>query len=400
MKRILALILSFVMIFCLAACGGANNSNDVAVEETQAVKIGLICLHDNNSSYDLNFITAFKEACEATGVEYLIKTNIDESAAAYDAACELADNGCNIVFADSFGHEDYIIQAAQDFPDVEFCHATGTQAHTIGLSNFHNAFASIYEGRYLDGIALGMKLNDMIANKEITKDEAIVGYVGAYQYAEVISGYTSFYLGVRSVCPSAKMKVTFTDSWYDETAEKEAANSLINKGCVAISGHADSMGAPTLCETQKVPFVFYNGDLSAVTPNSFIVSTRINWAPYFEYIINCVRDGKAIDVDWTGTIATGSVEMTAVNEAVAAPGTAEVIADAIELFKNGEIHVFDCGVFTVDGKSIDSYMADVDTDDTFAPDTEVIFDGYFHESEFRSAPYFDIAIDGIEILGN
>ena len=229
MKKIIALLLALVMVFALAACA----SKTEAPAETAApadFKVGFIMLHDENSTYDLNFINGAKEAAEALGVEYVIKTNVPEGQECYDAAADLADAGCNIVFADSFGHEDYMIQAAKEFPDVQFCHSTGTKAHTENLANYHNAFASIYEGRYLAGIVAGMKLNEMIEAGQFTADEAKIGYVGAFTYAEVISGYTSFFLGARSVCPTATMEVTFTGSWYDETAEKEGAQKLINNG--------------------------------------------------------------------------------------------------------------------------------------------------------------------------
>ena len=371
----------------------------VAYAETADIKAGFIMLHDENSTYDLNFINGAKEACEALGItDYVIKTNVPEGQECYEAAADLADSGCDIIFADSFGHEDYMIQAAKEFPEVQFCHSTGTKAHTEGLANYHNAFASIYEGRYLAGVAAGMKLNEMIANGDITEDQTKIGYVGAYTYAEVVSGYTSFFLGVRSECPSAEMEVTFTGSWYDETAEKEGANKLINDGCVLISQHADSMGAPTACENAGVPDVSYNGSTIAACPNTFIVSSRINWAPYYEYAISAVANGEAIDTDWTGTLATGSVELTEVNEQAAAEGTQEKIDEVKAALEAGEIHVFDTAAFTVDGEALDSYEADVDTDADYTPDTEVIADGYFHESEYRSAPYFDLQIDGITLL--
>lgn len=311
---------------------------------------------------------------------------------------DLVDEGCNIVFADSFGHEDYMIQAAMECPDVQFCHATGTRAHTENLANYHNAFASIYEGRYLAGIAAGMKVKEMIDNGDITADQAKIGYVGAFTYAEVISGYTSFFLGLRSIVPEATMEVTFTGSWYDLSLEAEGAQKLIDDGCVLISQHADSLGAPSTCEAAGVPNVSYNGSTIDAGPNTFIVSSRINWAPYFEYIIGQVQNGEAIDVDWTGSIATGSVELTDVNAAVAAEGTVEAMAEAKAAFEAGELHVFDTATFTVGGETLTSYMADVDTDPAYEADTEVIADGYFHESEFRSAPYFDIQIDGITLL--
>ena len=403
MKKITALLLVMVMVFALCACGSNETSNGSAdgaapADEAAEFKVGFIFLHDENSTYDKNFMEAAKAACEAKGVAYELRTNIPEGQECYETAADLADNGCSLIFADSFGHEDFMIQAAKEFPEVQFCHATGTKAHTENLENYHNAFASIYEGRFLAGIAAGMKLNEMIDNGDITAEQAKMGYVGAFPYAEVKSGYTSFYLGAKSVCPTVTMDVTFTNSWYDQTLENEAANKLIENDCVLISQHADSMGAPQACEDAGVPNVSYNGSTESVGPNTFIVSSRINWEPYFEYIIDCAMAGNPILTDWTGTIATGSVELTAVNANVAAAGTEEAIAEATEKMNNGELHVFDTSTFTVDGKTLDSYQADVDDMGDFEPETEVISDGYFHESEFRSAPYFDIDIDGINNL--
>ncbi len=411
-KRVLSLITVLAMtVGMLAGCGGSSDkaSTDTKAESTAEetadeeaasladVKVGFIFLHDENSTYDLNFMNAAKEACEKLGVEYMTKTNIPEGQECYEAACELADAGCNFIFADSFGHEDYMIEAAKEYPEVQFSHATGTKAHTENLDNFHNAFASIYDGRYLAGIAAGMKLNEMIDNGDITAEQAKIGYVGAFTYAEVISGYTSFFLGARSVCPTATMDVTFTGSWYDETAEKEGANKLIQDGCVLISQHADSMGAPTACETAGVPNVSYNGSTESACPNTFLVSSRVNWEPYFEYAINCVANGEAIDADWTGTLATGSVELSTLGSAVA-EGTQEAIDEAKAKIESGELHVFDTSTFTVEGQELTSYQADVDTDADYTPDHEVVSDGYFHESEYRSAPYFNVNIDGINLL--
>ena len=387
MKKITALLLVMVMVFALCACGAGD---------AEEFKVGFIFLHDENSTYDKNFMDAAKAACEKLGVKYEMRTGVAEDDKCFEAAAELVeDDGCDLVFADSFGHESYMIKAAKQYPDVQFCHATGTMAHTEKLDNFHNAFASIYEGRYLAGVAAGMKINEMIENGDITEAEAKMGYVGAYPYAEVKSGYTSFYLGAKSVCPSVTMEVTCTNSWYDQPLESEAANRLIKNGCVLISQHADSMGAPKACEDAGIPNVSYNGSTIDACENTFIVSSRINWEPYFEYIIDCAKNGKAIDTDWTGTIATGSVVLTDVNEKVAAEGTVAKLEEVKAALEAGELHVFDTSAFTVDGQTLDSYLADVDTDDAFTPDTEAIYDGYFHESELRSAPYFDIDIDGI-----
>ena len=419
MKKLVAVILTLVLALSVAACAAPATEEPATTEGTEApattegteattegteapaIKVGFIMLHDENSTYDLNFINAAKEACATLGIpeeNYVIKTNVPEGQECYNTAAELADAGCNIIFADSFGHEDYMIQAAKEFPEVQFCHSTGTKAHTEGLANYHNAFAAIYEGRFLAGIAAGMKLNAMIEAGEFKPEEAKIGYVGAFTYAEVISGYTSFFLGARSVCPTATMEVTFTGSWYDETAEKEGAQKLIQNGCKLISQHADSMGAPTACETAGVPDVSYNGSTQDACPNTYIISSRIDWAPYYEYAIKAAMNGDAIDADWTGTLATGSVVLTDLNENVAAEGTAEAIADATAKLESGELHVFDCSTFTVDGQAVTSYMADVDTDADYTPDTEVVTDGYLAESTARSAPYFQLQIDGITLL--
>ncbi len=425
MKKFLTMLLTLVLaVSTLGLFTGCNEDNEF--------KVGLICLHGESSTYDKNFIDAFNAACTAKGVKSIIKVDIDESSECYDAAADLVDQGCDLIFADSFGHEDYMIAAANKFRGVQFFHATGTKAHTENLTNYHNAFASIYEGRYLAGIAAGMKLQAMINANQLTaanydgNGNVKVGYVGAWTYAEVISGLTSWFLGVRSVVPNVVMDVQFTGSWYDETAEKTTAETLIARGCALISQHADSMGAPTACETANVPNVSYNGSTASACPNTFIISSRINWQPYYELIIDSVKNNKIVDLDWSKglgqTWSDGSVALTDVGTA-AAPGTVEAINAAIEGFKNGTLKVFDTSKFTVtitppSGQEGDfgentkatvdaqghltGYMADVDTDAFYAGDTEVILTEngitYFAESFFRSAPYFDIRIDGITYL--
>ena len=427
MKKILAFLLAAMMVLALAACGGDNNtpnnggnttpevkgmSADVlprntgtpTVEVPADFKIGMICLHDENSTYDNNFIQALRQVQKDLGLsddQVVIVTNIGEDSSCYDAAVDLAKNkGCNVIFADSFGHESFMKQAAQEYPEVQFCHATGTSGKTANIENFHNAFASIYEGRYVAGVAAGLKLNEMIAAGEITAEQAVIGYVGAFTYAEVISGMTSFYLGARSVCPSATMKVRYTGSWYDQAKEQEAAASLIEKDkCVLISQHADSLGAPTACELAGVPNVSYNGSTYSAGETTFIISSAINWAPYFQYIIETFVKGEQIASDWCGTIATNSVVLSGVNQDVAAEGTIEKLNEVIKALEDGTLHVFDTANFTVEGKTLTEYLADVDGD--YTGETNVIHDGYFDESnavDFRSAPYFDIIIDGVTNL--
>ena len=393
MNKFLALVLALAL--CLSSFAFT------AVAEVEDVKLGVILLHDEDSTYDLNFINGVVEAVAALGLtedQVIMKRNIPESNDCYEAALDLVDEGCNIIFANSFGHETFILEAAKECPDVQFCHATGTMAHTAGVENFHNAFAAIYEGRYLAGIAAGMKLNEIKAAGKLKGEVPMMGYVGAFTYAEVISGYTSFYLGAKSVCPSVTMEVQFTGSWYDAIEEQNAAEALIARNCALISQHADSMGAPGACEAAGVPNVSYNGSTYEACPETFIVSSRINWAPYFNYIIKCWNTGAAIDADWCGGINEGSVVLTGVNEGAAAEGTVAAIKTAIEGLKNGSVKVFNTANFTKDGAAVTTYMADVDTDAAFTADTEAVANGAFEESKYRSAPYFDLRIDGITLL--
>ncbi len=409
------------LLSVLASCGSNSNSGATSTtgskddsSSTSKIKVGLITLHDENSTYDKNFIDAFKAAATKMNVEAVVKTGVPESTDAYDKATDLADAGCKFVFADSFGHESHILKAAKEFPDVQFSHATGTTAHTSNVSNFHNAFASIYEGRYLAGVAAGLKLQAMNTTNHK------IGYVGAFQYAEVVSGYTSFYLGVKSVVEDVTMDVKFTGSWYDETKESETAQSLINGGCVLISQHADSYGAPNMCEEKKVPNVTYNGSTESKCPETYLISSKVNWEPYFEYCFGQVKENKAIDTDWTGTLGTtlynGSVAMSEPGKKAAVSGTEDKLNEVAAKLRNGTLKVFDTSKFTVssdyaaahsttlkidEDNHVTSYLADVNTDAAFTGDTEVITtkDGitYFAESEKRSAPYFDLQIEGITI---
>lgn len=426
MKKLITLIVAAVMAvaccFSLTACGEKEKAYEgiKKVEDASKIKIGMIYLHDENSTYDKNFMDA-AEAIKAQypGITVTNVVNIDESNDCYNEAVKFAEEGYDIVFADSFGHEEYLLKAAKEYPNVQFCHATGTTAHTEVRGNFHNAFASIYEGRYLAGLVAGLKLNEMAAaDPTIVKDGKIkVGYVGAFPYAEVKSGYTSWYLGVKAACTNdVVMDVKFTNSWYDFAKEKESAQSLISGGCVLISQHADSMGAPEACysATNPVPNVTYNLDTRTIKTecaNSYLVASKINWAPYLSYVIECVKSGTEIAYDWVGTVANGAVQVLGVNGSLFADNG--VIANAkIEEAKaemaNGQLFVFDTDNFTVGGKKLTSYRADVDSDANFTPDTEAIFADYtngsvyFHESAngLRSAPYFDINIDGITILAD
>ena len=349
----------------------------------------MIYIGDENEGYTAAHMKGIDEMEEKLGLDdsqIIEKTLIGEDEGCYDAAADLADQGCQIIFANSFGHETYILEAAGEYPEVQFCHATGTQAASSGLSNMHNYFTNIYEARYVSGVVAGLKLNEMIEDGTVKEDACKMGYVGAFPYAEVISGYTAFYLGAKSVCPSVTMEVKYTNSWASFDLEKECADALISDGCVLISQHADTTGAPTACEAAGVPCVGYNIDMTSVATNTAFTSASLDWGVYYTYAVQCMLDGTAIDTDWCKGFAEGADKITTLNDKTVAEGTEEKVKEVEDALIDGSLHVFDTSAFTVDGKELDTYKKG---------DTEYISDGYFHESEYGSAPAFDIAIDGI-----
>ena len=371
----------------------------------EKVKLGVILLHDENSTYDSNFMNGAREAAKKLGLsdnQLRFYRNKPESSECAEAAEELIDDGFNVIFFDSYGHQFYTDDVVAAHPDIQFVHATGDLAHVKEYKNLANAFAEIYGGRYLAGIVAGMKLNEIRYAGRLKGDVPMMGYVGAYTYAEVVSGYTSFYLGAKSVCPDVKMKVQFTGSWYDEKEEKTAAEALIAAGCDLISGHADSMGAPTACENAGIPNITYNVSTLASCPKTYLVCSRIDWEPYFEYLLNQVIAGEPVKKDWVGTFETGSVKLAELNEATVAKGTVEVIETVKAELMNGTRHVFDTNAdnfITVKGQKLtEAYRPAEATDAHFVEGTPIVYDGYFHESQYRSAPYFDLQIDGIELL--
>lgn len=409
MKKAITLILSLAMsAMVFVGCGSTGTSSaesskaekEVSSEGADAskVKVGIIYIGDENEGYTEAHMNGIKEMKKALGLsddQVIEKKSIPEDEKAYDAAVDLAEEGCNIIFANSFGHEDYMIQAAKEYPDIQFAHATGYQAASSGLSNMHNYFTAVYESRYVSGVVAGLKLNKMIEDGTITKEQAKIGYVGAYPYAEVVSGYTAFYLGVKSVCDSVTMEVQYTNSWASMDLEKSTAEALIADGCVLISQHADTTGAPTASEAAGVPIVGYNVSMIATAPKTALTSASINWGPYYTYAVKAIIDGKPIDTDWCQGYKDGSDAITELNKDAIAPGTEEKVKEVEIAIKDGSLHVFDTSKFTVNGSSLDEL---VKSDDAYKKYADYIADGYYHESEKISAPSFDIRIDGITEL--
>ena len=403
-KKLLAVLLALSMTLALAACGGQGGNGGSG--GSKSVKVGLICIGDeNDQGYTYNFIRgkdAATEALKAKGidVDWVVKWNIGEDSGCEDANIELADEGCQLIINNSFGFEPFMLKVAPDYPEIEFIACTNQASWGDGLENTHNAFANIYEGRYLAGVVAGMKLQEMIDKGEITADQAVIGYVGAFSFAEVISGFTAYYLGAKSMCPSVTMKVQFVGSWSDATAEANAASALCDLGCVMISQHSDNTTPATTAQTKGAFHTGYNNDMVSVAPEASLIGTRIDWSVYFEYIIEAVAKGESFDQDWCHGMDEGAVVMTPLNEKIAAEGTAGKLAEVEEQIRTGKLQVFDTSTFTIEGQPLTSAFA-LDTDGDFTPDSEeAVFDGAFHESHFQSAPYFALSIDGIEWLNS
>jgi len=444
MKKIIALLLAVVMVFALVACASTAKTDDTAAETTPAettettepaaeeteapaeeetpaeptgdavgtdIKIGVVLIGDENEGYTYSHILGIQEATKALGISennIVWKYSIGEDESCYDACVDCVDQGCQIVITNSYGHQSFCRQAAEEYPDVQFVAMTGDTARADGLANFHNAFTGIYEARYVGGVVAGMKLQQLIdegkvEDKNKTADGKIkIGYVGAYPYAEVVSGYTAFFLGVQSIVPDVAMQVQYTNSWFNITAENEAAKALIADGCIIISQHADSTGAPSACQEAldagtTVYCVGYNVDMLAVAPTAALTSPTNVWEVFYEYAFNAVMNGESFDTNWSQGYEADAVKLTPLGESCA-PGTQEKVDETIAAIKDGNLHVFDTSKFTVGGETVTSAFA-TDTDGDFTPDAdEAIFDGYYHESYFQAAPSFQLRIDGITEL--
>jgi len=427
MKKLIALLLALVLCFSLAACSGGGEGGNDAAEGGESgesgLKVGVILLHDESIGYDYAHIQGVQTACESLGIDFndnnqvVWKYNISEDESCHDAAVDLAEAGCNVIISDSYGHQSYMTQAAKEYPEITFLIATGDTAAVDGLDNTRNFFTHTYESRYVSGVVAGMKLAEMVetgvlSDSNYNADGTIkIGYVGAFPYAEVVSGYTAFYLGVRSVVENVSMDVTYTNSWADATAEQQAAEALLARGCCIISQHADSTGGPSAIEAAIANgavcyYVGYNVDMLAVAPTAILTSAQNDWSVYYSYALALAQQGKAaeIAVDWSEGYAS-SANMISQLGASCAEGTAEKVAEVEAGIIDGSLQPFDVSTFTVNGGNIDTYTfnsSTMNSDYTAVlyegQDYECIVDGAFAESVFRSAPYFDLRIDGINEL--
>lgn len=380
-----------IMSIPLHGCGSEGIYSSKTVVSSTDVgngRIGVIYVGDELEGWTAAQMIGVREAIASLNIpddQVIEEFSVPEDGSAYDACVSLINQGCGLIFATSFSFEDYIIKAAEKYPDVEFCHCSGVKANEVNLPNYHNYYDRIFEARYVSGVAAGMKLKDMQEKNEIIKPK--IGYVGAYPYAEVISGYTAFFLGVRSIVPDATMEVRYTNAWTDLQADYETAQELVRDGCILLSQHSDTAGVAYVCQDRGIPFVGFNIDMTSVAPDTAITSPTNHWSKYYEYAIENFEAGQAISTDWSGGYSEGVVDTTPLGSA-AVPGTFEAMEKAKEDIISGSLYVFDGKNFTING---------VHPDETFRDDNgKLVFsDGYFHESEERSAPSFDMIIDGI-----
>lgn len=418
MKKLLSLLLAAAMTTALlTGCGGSSGSaepegqGDVVENEASDVKFGIVLIGDENEGYTYAHIEGIKKALATCGLDesnVIWKYSIPEDESCYDAIIDCIDQGCVGVFTNSYGHQSFAQQAAEEYPEAQITSMTGDTAKASGLENFHNAFTEIYEARYVGGVVAGMKIAELEANGELTDKnydadgKVKIGYVGAYPYAEVVSGYTAFFLGIKSVYENVSMEVQYTNSWFDITKEGEAATALIDDGCVIIGQHADSTGAPAVCEEALqagtvVYSVGYNVDMLAAAPNAALTSPTNEWDAFYTYAFDALKNGKSFDQNWAEGFDKDAVNITELGPNCA-EGTAEKVEEIIAGIKDGSIHVFANDTFTVDGAKVEEAFA-TDTDGDWTNDADnAMIDGYYHESYFQSAPSFSLRIDGIKEL--
>lgn len=409
-KFLLLSLLSLTSVGGLVSCDGANSD----------VKIGVILVGDESEGYTLAHMNGIEEARKALGLkenQIIYKKKVEENSKCYDAAKELAEDGCSLIISNSYSHQDYMHQAAEEYKNITFVAATGDYAAISHTDNLKNAFTKVYESRYVSGIVAGLKIKELheagaLKSKNYDSNNNVkVGYVGAFPYAEVVSGYTAFYLGIKSVYENVSMEVQYTNSWFSIPDESKTAGALIDDGCVIIGQHADSTGAPSECERRLKQgdvcySVGYNVDMLGAAPTAALTSATNNWGVYYTYAFSQLIEGKEIATDWAEGYAKNTVGITALGNSCA-NGTKAKVDEVEAKLKAGTLNVFDISKFTVNGSAITSNVVDLSYYDFSGATPRLVYegekvetvkDGAIVESVFRSAPYFSLRIDGITEL--
>lgn len=299
-----ALALTLALTFALTGCaqsGGTTEgkpSNEVVATENNEknVKAGFIFMGpvaDGGWSQSHNEGRLAAEA--ALGIETLYKESVPETQEVEKVARDMIDQGCNVIFAASFGYMDYIEKLAKEFPEVTFFHCSGYKT----AENMSNYFGKIEDARYLSGLVAGLQ----------TKTNQI-GYVAAMPLPEVVRGINAFALGVKAVNPEATVKVSWTNAWYDPAKEKEAGSALIDGGCDVLAQHQNAAGAQQAAEEKGVWSIGYHADMSAVAPNANLTSAVWNWGPYYIEAIQSVMDGTYTAESYWEGIEAGVVDVS------------------------------------------------------------------------------------------
>ena len=419
MKKILAILLALAFVLSLAACGSKSDGGEEPAANDEGIKVGAILVGDETEGYTLAHMNGMEKAAEAlkaegktVTIEY--KKKVPEDNSVETNANNLIASGCDLIITNSYGHQFNFGSAIEQNPDVTFVSMTGDKAAGSGLPNYFNAFTKVFESRYVSGIVAGLKLQSLLDSGELNPtdypnsydgENIKIGYVGAFNYAEVVSGYTAFYLGIKSVVPNIVMTVKYTNSWFSEEREAAVGEFLMEQGCVIIGQHADSTGAPAAVQkahaagTNTMCYsVGYNVPMNDVAPDVVLTSASNNWEAYYETLFRAVYDGTPVPQDWAEGYAADAVMITELGTACA-PGTQEAVDKAIAGIKDGSIKVFDCANFTVGGKHITSYTDAYEMNGAEAIKTEGGV-SFFDESTIRSAPYFDLRIDGINEIAS
>lgn len=354
----LAVLLMATMI--LTGCGGTQAIDDYATnqgtksaqkktEETEAkekIKVGVIHLTDpaEGSGYTYTHDLGIQGMQQNLGLsddQIIRKINVDDAdkKATEKAIKECIDEGCNVIFATSWGYMEKVAEMAEKYPDVYFSHGTGYMSNG---KNFNNYFGRIYQARYLSGIVAGMNTT---ANK--------IGYVAAMDdsNSEVTGGIDAFALGIYSVNPDAKVYVKVTNSWYDPKAEKAAAKKLLDMGCDVITQHCDTSYPQTMAQEKGVYGIGYNSDMSKEAPEACLCSVIWNWSAYYTTAVQSIMDGT-----WDGSNYYGGMNENLVGITELAnfckEGTVEKVEEAKKKILSGENGVFDGIIETNDGKKV------------------------------------------------
>ncbi len=345
MKKLLALLMSAVMLLSVAGCGGTEAGGTTK----DTIKVGVIHIGDpaDGSGYSYTHDLGIQEMQESLGLkddQIVRKINIpdDDSAATKTAIEDCIAEGCTIIFGTSYGYMDTMESLAAEYPDVYFSHGTGYKSNE---TNFNNYFGRIYQARYLAGIAAGLKT---------TTDK--IGYVSAYgtELAETCSGINAFALGVQAVNPDAVVYVKTLSSWFDPANETAYAEALIEMGCDVIAQHCDTANPQVAAQNASVFGCGYNSDMTPQAPKAHLVAPIWNWGVYYTAATQAVIDGKWAELgNYYAGIEVDLVDVSPVSENCA-ENTKEYIDAVKALIKAGEWDVFS-GValsFDAEGKIV------------------------------------------------